>query len=141
LTDANQPIAHTKHGDLTLDQIGEMQPGMARLMLEVSERFWVLYFAAKGGNCRLARHEFSETRKTLHIAGVVRPKYTESLARFEAEQLTPLEAAIEAKDWASFEAAYRAAVDTSNDRHREFGKDYIVWQVPDAPPPYLRVTG
>jgi hypothetical protein len=139
MTDDPTHIARTKHGDLTLDEIGEMQPGMARLMLEVSERFWILYFAAKGANWKLARHELSETRKTLRIAGVVRPKYTESLAVFESEQLAALEAAIAAQDWSSFEAAYRAAVDVSNERHREFGKEYIEWQVPDAPPPYLRL--
>ena len=44
------PIAHTKHGDLALDQIAEMMPGMARLMVEISDRYWIMYYAAKGGN-------------------------------------------------------------------------------------------
>lgn len=140
MTDRTSPTAHTKHGDLTLDEIAEMQPGMARLMLEVSERFWILYFAAKGGNWDLARHEFSETRKTLRTAGVVRPKFTEALAAFESEQLAALEASIKAKDWSAFDAAFRAAVDTGNEKHRELGYEYIEWQVPDSPPPYLRVT-
>jgi hypothetical protein len=138
--DGEPPTAHTKHGDLTLDEIGEMQPGMARLMLEVSERFWILYYAAKGGNWELAKHEFSETRKTLRIAGVVRPKYTQSLAEFEGEELATLEASIAAQDWDAFAVAYRDAVDASNELHRLFGYAYIEWQVPDSPPPYLRVT-
>ncbi len=135
------PIARTKHGDLTLDEIGEMQPGMARLMLEVSERFWILYHAAKGANWDLARHEFGETRKTLRIAAQVRPKYQEPLAAFEAEQLKAVETAIREKDWDAFDGAFRAAVDTGNEKHREFGYEYIEWQVPETPPPYLRVTG
>jgi hypothetical protein len=140
LADGTSPTAHTKHGDLTLDEIAEMQPGMARLMLEVSERCWILYFAAKGGNWELARHEFSETRKTLRTAAVVRPKYTEALAQFESEQLTGLESSIKTKDWISFDAAFRAVVDAGNENHRDLGYEYIEWQIPDSPPPYLRVT-
>ena len=141
MVDGMSPTAHTKHGDLTLDEIAEMQPGMARLMLEVSQRFWILYFAAKGGNWDLARHEFSETRKTLRMAAQVRPKYGEPLGAFESEQLAALEASIKAKDWSEFDDAFRAAVDTGNARHRELGYEYIEWQVPDTAPRYLRVTG
>src|SRR5207302_1242773 len=42
--------ATTKHGTLTVDEIAAMQPGMARLMDELSRRYWVLYYAAKAGN-------------------------------------------------------------------------------------------
>jgi len=140
MADHDPPIARTKHGDLTLDQIGEMQPGMARLMVEVSDRYWLLYYAAKGGNWDLARHELSELRKTLRLAGVVRPKYVESLAQFEAERLEPLAATVQTRAWDDFEAAYRRATDDANGRHREFGYDYIEWRLPDEPPAHLRLT-
>src|SRR2546430_6336145 len=39
--------AATKHGTLTVDELAAMQPGMARLMDELSRRYWVLYYAAK----------------------------------------------------------------------------------------------
>src|SRR3972149_3063752 len=44
----------TKHGAITLEQLAEMQPGMARLMDEYAQRFWTMYYAAKGGNWALA---------------------------------------------------------------------------------------
>jgi hypothetical protein len=134
------PVAHTRHGDLSLDQIGEMMPGMARLMVEVSDRYWIVYYAAQGGNWALARHEFNEMRKTLRMAGLVRPKYQESLARYEAEQLAPLEQTIRACDFASFDEAFRRGADVANERHREFGYECIEWTLPDAPPRHLRLT-
>ena len=136
----SSPIAHMKHGDLTLDQIAEMQPGMARLMVEVSDRHWILYYAAKAGNWELARHEFGEMRKTLRMAAVVRPKYQESLERFESEQLKPLEDAVRAKDIGAFEEAFRRTTDSANENHREFGYQYIEWQLPPTPPAHLRLT-
>lgn len=138
--DGPSPVAHTKHGDLTLDQIGEMQPGMARLMVEVSDRYWLLYYAAQSGNWELARHECSELRKTLRIAGVVRPKYAEPLAAFDADFLKPLEQAVRSRDWPAFDAAYRATTAAANERHREFGYDYIEWQLPAHPPGHLRLS-
>ena len=134
------PIAHTKHGDLSLDQIAEMMPGMARLMVEVSDRYWIMYYAAKGGNWEMARHEFSEMKKTMQMAGVVRPKYQEPLAGFIAEKLKPIEDAIRAKDWAAFEAAYHDTAGAANEMHGEFGYGYIEWRLPDEPPRHLRLT-
>jgi hypothetical protein len=137
--DSASPVAHTKHGDLSLDQIAEQMPGMARLMVEISDRYWIMYYAAKGGAWDLARHEFGELRKTMQQAGVVRPKYAEPLAGFIAEKLKPLEAAIRAKDWAAFEAQFRDTADAANEMHVEFGYNYIVWQLPDEPPKHLRL--
>src|SRR3972149_1122522 len=116
-----------------------MMPGMARLMMEISDRFWLLYYAAQAGAWELARHEFSEMRKTMQMAGIVRPKYKEPLEGFIAEKLKPLEEAIRAKDWPAFEAAYRETVEAANEMHQEFGYEYIVWRLPDTPPPHLRL--
>lgn len=138
--DSDAPVARTKHGEISLDQIAEMLPGMARLMVEISDRWWVLYYAAKGGNWMLARHEFSELRKTMQMAGVIRPKYAEPLAGFISEKLKPVEDAIRAKDISVLEAAFREATDAANEMHGELGYTYIVWQLPDTPPPHLRLT-
>jgi len=139
LADDPSPVAHTRHGDLTLDQIAEMMPGLARLMVEISDRFWLLYYAAKAGSWDLARHEFGEMRKTMQMAGLVRPKYQEPLEGFMAEKLKPLEQAIRAKDWPVFEAAFRETADAANEMHQEFGYGYIHWQLPHAPPPHVRL--
>ncbi|MBI4497722.1 MAG: hypothetical protein HY689_07490 [Chloroflexi bacterium] len=134
------PKAHTKHGDLTLDQIGEIQPGMARLMLEISERYWIVYYAAQAENWELARHELSELRKTMQIAQLVRPKYQETLTQFDADYLKPLLDAVRAQDWPAFNAAYRRGVDGANEYHHTFGYGYIEWQLPDVAPPHLRLA-
>ncbi len=139
--DDGAPVAHTTHGDLTLDQLAEMQPGMARLMVEVSDRSWLLFYAAQGGNWELARHEFGELRKTMQIAALARPKYREPLEQFQADSLKPLEEAIRARDWSAFEGAYRHAIDAANEKHREFGYEYIEWRLPDSPPQHLRLSG
>ena len=134
------PTAHTKHGDLTLDQIAECLPGMSRLMVEVSDRYWILYYAAKAGKWDLARHEFSELRKTLRLAALTRPRYQEPLDQFDAEYMKPLEQAIRAKDWPAFDGAYQKGIDGTNENHRTLGYSYIEWQLPDTPPPHLRLA-
>ncbi len=139
MTQDRSPVAHTKNGDLTLDQLGEIQPGMARLMLEISERYWIMYYAAQAENWELAHHEFRELRKTNQIAATVRPKYHQSLAEYDSEYLVPLDAALHAKDWQAFEAAYHRGVDGANEMHRVLGYPYIEWQLPETPPPYLRL--
>ncbi len=137
---ATGPVAHTKHGDLTLDQIADMQPGMARLMLEVSERYWIIWYAARAENWELAHHEFRELRKTNQIAAQVRPKYKEPLADYDAEYLKPLDEALRARNWKAFAAAYCRGIEGANDAHRRFGYPYIEWQLPDTPPPHLRLA-
>ena len=75
MTHDDQPVAHTSHTDITLDQLGEIQPGLARLMSEVSNRYWILYYAAQGGNWKLATLQSSELQKALNIGVITRPKY------------------------------------------------------------------
>src|SRR5207237_147313 len=64
--------ATTKHGTLTVDEIAAMQPGMARLMDELSRRYWVLYYAAKAGNWELAAYMERESEKSLQTASAAR---------------------------------------------------------------------
>lgn len=134
------PVAHTRYGDLTVDQLAEIQPGMARLMQEISERAWVLYYAAEAENWGMARHQLGELRKATQIAGLVRPKYRESLAQFDAEFLKPVEEAVRTKDCSAFARAFQRAIAGANESHRNFGYAYIEWQLPATPPPYLRLS-
>ena len=36
-------VAKTKHGEMTLDQIADIQPGLARLMAEISDAYWYAF--------------------------------------------------------------------------------------------------
>jgi hypothetical protein len=139
MTVDNAPVGRSKHGELTLDQLCELQPGMARFMMEVSDRFSIMYYAAKAGAWQMARHQYSEMKKALQMAGMTRPKYAEPLAGFTAEKLKPVEDAIRANDWSAFDEKFREAADAANEMHGEFGYEYIIWQLPDEPPKHLKL--
>jgi len=129
--------AATKHGPLTVDEIGEALPGGARLMDELSRRYWVLYYAAKAGNWDLARYMEKESEKLLRIMAKVRPKYAQDLEVFIREDLGPVVRAIEAKDWSSFEPAYRRGIEASDVYHDKYNKGFLRFRLPDHPPEWF----
>jgi len=132
--------ATTKHGTLSVDDIAAMQPGMARLMDELSRRYWILYYAAKAGNWDLARYMEKEAEKTLRTASVARPKYRDDIGAFVRDRLGPLGAAIDRKDWAAFDAAYRRGIADSDMYHDKYNKRFIRFRLPDHPPEWLDLT-
>jgi hypothetical protein len=83
-------VVKTKHGELTLEQLAEVQPGLARLMKEIGDRFHVLYYAAKGGNWKLAEHEQKVTISILKVGATLRPKYHQDINTFIQSYLHPL---------------------------------------------------
>jgi len=129
--------AATKHGTLTVDELAAMQPGMARLMDELSRRYWVLYYAAKAGNWELAGYMERESEKILQTASVARPKYREDIAAFLRNRFGPVASAIEAKDWRAFDAAYRYGIEDSNMYHDKYNKRFIRFRLPDHPPEWF----
>src|SRR2546422_11771863 len=102
--------ATTKHGALSVDQIAVMQPGMARLMDELSRRYWTLFYAAKARNWGLASYMVKESEKTLKTAAVARPKYADDIGVFVREALGAIGRAVESKDWSAFAQAYRKGI-------------------------------
>ncbi len=129
--------AATKHGELTVDEIGEMMPGGARLMDEFGRRYWALFYAARAGNWDLARYMARESEKLLAFMGTARPKYAADLEAFLKENLAPLSAAIEAHDWAAFESAYRRGIEASDVYHAKYKKGFLRFRLPDHPPEWL----
>jgi hypothetical protein len=129
--------ATTKHGTLTVDEIAAMQPGMARVMDELSRRYWVLYYAAKAGNWELADYMERESEKLLKTASLARPKYREDIASFVRDRLGPIARAIQSKDWDSFDAAYRHGIEDSNMYHDKYNKRFIRFHLPDHPPEWF----
>ena len=129
----------TKHGAMTLEQIAEMQPGMARLMVEYAQRFWTMFYAAKAGNWPLAKYSHSEMMKLGRIVPVVRPKYADGMREFEAAFMGPLAAGIAARDWTAFETAYRRAVGGSDEFHDRYAKPFIRFRLPPEAPPLLEM--
>ena len=129
--------ATTKYGTLTVDEIAAMQPGMVRLMDELSRRYWVLYYAAKAGNWELAGYMERESEKVLETASVARPRYRDDIAAFLRNRFGPLAEAIEAKDWPSFDEAFRRGIDDSNTYHDKYNKRFIRFRLPDHPPEWF----
>ncbi len=126
-----------KHGELTIDQLVDIQPGLARLMAEVSDAWWIAFYAAKGGNFALARYSVRKTSNLLKVGAVTRPKYEKWIAQYEKEAIAPVLAAVEAKDFARFQAAFAAASDLANKMHVEVGHPEIVWKLPPEAPKHL----
>lgn len=129
--------ATTKHGTLTVDEIAAMQPGSARLMDELAHRFWVLYYAAQGGNWPLAAYMEKESEKLLKTMAMARPKYAADLEAFTVDSLGPLARAIESKDFGAFDDAYRSAVEASDGYHAKYNKGFIGFRLPDRPPEWF----
>lgn len=129
--------ATTKHGALSVDQIAAMQPGMARLMDELSRRYWTLFYAAKAKNWELASYMLKESEKTLKTAAVARPKYADDIAAFVRETLGPIGKAIESSDWSAFEKAYRRGISESDRLHDKYNKSFLRFRLPDHPPEWF----
>jgi hypothetical protein len=133
-------VAKTKHGEMTLDQLAEIQPGMARLMKEIGERYHILYYAAKGGNWRLAQHEVKQIDALMKVGGTSRPKYSHDLASFIQSNLGPIGEAIGSQDWAKFEAAFKDGITESNKLHEKYGYGFIRYVLPKSPPESYDLT-
>src|SRR2546426_10860132 len=86
--------ATTKHGGLTVAEIAAMQPGMARLMDELSRRHWTLFYAAQARNLALAHYMAKEAQKILTTASVARPKYSDAIPAFVRDTFGSITAAI-----------------------------------------------
>jgi hypothetical protein len=125
---------------MTLDELGMTQPGLARIMPEISIRIWKLYYAGKARNWPLARFQLKEAINLMEVGAFVRPKYEVNMAKFIDEDAGPVSKAIEAGDWEAFDAAFREMVDKANAYHDEYDKPFIRWRIPDHEPPDLDMT-
>ncbi|MHB8246676.1 MAG: hypothetical protein ACYDGN_15265 [Acidimicrobiales bacterium] len=133
-------LADNGKAKLTLDELAGIQPGMARLMVEVSDRMWKCYHAGRARNRPLARYQLSEATKILKAAAVVRPKYAESMQQFIGEEMASLRAAVEGEEWGRLEEVFAEVVSATNRYHDQFDKGFIVWKVPAEPPSDLDLS-
>lgn len=127
-------IVNNGKRDLTIDELATTQPGLDRLMAEIGPRMHRLYFAGVEGNWRLAEYFFKSVVKQLKLCAFSRPKYEAHISAYLTEDCEPVRAAIRAHDGTAFEAAYSTMVRRANDYHDDWGKPYIHWVCPAAPP-------
>jgi hypothetical protein len=130
----------SRHGELSLDQLVELQPGLGRLMPEVSRRYWILFYAAERGHWELAGYQWRALQNLFAIGAMVRPKMAKHLQAFQAGAMLQLEKAIKDHDWPSFETAFRQGIELANRMHRITDHREIRWQLPPEPPLDLDLT-
>lgn len=129
--------AKTPYGELTIDQLAEIQPGMGAVMKEVGERFTQTYYAARGGNWKLAAHHLNQLRSAFRTGKATRPKFAEDLTTFDKEYLQPIFKGIRDKDWKQFEEAFRRGEVGSDVYHDKWGYPHIRYVLPKDPPSNL----
>ncbi|MEW6297990.1 MAG: hypothetical protein AB1671_09660 [Thermodesulfobacteriota bacterium] len=127
------------HREMTLEEIAIIQPGLGRIMPEIGQRTWKLYYAAKEGHWALAKFQWEEIKGLMELGGFTRPKHEEALNQFLREDWPPVGKAIEGQDFQAFEAAFHRAIEQANAYHELKDKPFIRWKLPSEPPPDLEL--
>jgi hypothetical protein len=131
---AEETKGRSRHVELTIDQLVELQPGLGRLMPEVGRRYWVLFYAARGGNWALAVHQLRQIQHLFVVGATTRPKMAKHLQAFAQGTLAGLQQALDAHDWPAFDRLYREGVDSANRYHVAVQHPEIRWRLPTTPP-------
>ncbi len=125
---------------MTIEDLVMVQPGLARIMPEIGDRTWKLYYAAKAGNWPMAKFQWKETRGLFELGAFMRPKHEEAINQYLQENWSTLEGPIEKEDFAAFEKAFNECIDMANAFHELKDKPYIRWKLPEMPPHDLDLT-
>jgi hypothetical protein len=141
---AEQPgddyVIDTGKGSFNLADLGALLPGMAEIMPLVGDRIWKCYYAGRAGNRVLAAFQLKEAVNLMRKGAVLRPKYAGNIERFIEKKVAVVSQAIEAENWAAFEDAFNAMVESANHYHEFYDKGFLRWKVPGTPPPDLDMT-
>lgn len=124
----------SRHVELSLDQLVELQPGLGRLMPEIGRRYWILYYAAQGGNWELAGYQLRQIAHLFRIGATTRPKMARYLEAYQQGTLDPLASAIETRDWQTFDHLYRRGMESANQFHEVTNHPEVRWKLPGDPP-------
>jgi hypothetical protein len=127
-------IINTSHGNITLAQLAEIQPGLGTVMMEYANRFWSMYYAANSGNWDLAAYQMKEALEIQEVGETTRPARAPMLKAFESSFLEPLNNTINAKNFSAFQTAYNNTVGGCNNCHAASGFPYIKYTLPSSPP-------
>jgi hypothetical protein len=126
--------------ELTLNELAETQPGMARLMVELSPRMSKCWWATRYENYELATFQLSEATKLLKTSVIVRPKYRDDMYSFIDSHISKLKNLLIEKDSEGFFKEFDSMVKSANQLHERFNKGFIVWKVSERPPEDLDLT-
>ena len=108
-----------------VDELRSALPKFAIPMREVGDRFQNMYFAAKGGNWALAAYMSKYMNNSMNPASVTKPAEYKVWKNFYDTTFTPVNNAIQAKDWKGFDAAYTTVINDCNGCHEGMGYGFI----------------
>lgn len=114
---------------LTLDDLAALHGGIARQMLEISERTNRCHDACVARNARVARHQLSELIKVLRLCVKFRPDYEQVIATFTERDLSPLRELIKDEAWDRVDETWAELVAAVNQAHEETNHGYLVFQL------------
>jgi hypothetical protein len=120
--------------DQQLKTLAGIQPGLGTVMIEYGTRFGIMYYSAKGGNWKFAEYQLKEMTEIQEVGETTRPPRAKGLKMFESGMLTPIGAAIQAKDFKKFDTAFQAAVNGCNGCHAAEGFPFIKYVLPKTNP-------
>jgi len=136
--DISKVIVPTKHNkELTISDIAKIQPGLGVVMMEFGHRFYIVYYAAKAKNWKLAEYELNELIEAQEVVEITRPKYKDALKKFENDYLKRLLSTIKAQNWKNFITIYELTTKACNSCHIKTGHPYIQYKLPKTPPLFL----
>lgn len=132
-------VGRHKGGQLTIDQLAQIQPGLGQLMPQISDRYWIMYYAARAANWPLAHYQLRQMEHLFKIARTTQPKWAGFMTAFQETHLAAIEDSIRSQDWPAFETAYRRGVEAANAYHRATQHPEIEWRLPAEPPAHLEL--
>jgi len=117
-----------------LNDVINVLPKFAIPMREVGDRFQNMYFAAKGGNWALAYYMSKYMNGAMNPAKITKPDEYPMWSGFYESSMGPVNKAIFAKDFATFEKKYVEALDSCNACHSAMGYGFIKVKRLTTPP-------
>lgn len=108
-----------------LKDVIDVLPKFAIPMREVGDRFQNMYFAAKAGNWGLAYYMSKYMNGAMNPAKVTKPNEYPLWSGFYNDTFAPVNKAIVAKDFATFEKEYTAVIKSCNECHKAMGYGFI----------------
>ena len=124
--------------DEKLKTLAGIQPGLGTVMIEYSNRYSDMYYAAKSGNWPLVAYQLKEALEIQEVGETTRPARADALKAFEQSFLDPIGKAIQAKDFEQFDTAFRQVSKAATGAMPPWGSPTSTTNFQAAPPPHSR---
>lgn len=124
----------------SIEELSSLAPGLGTIMPDIGIRTWKLFYAAEAGNWPMANFQAREIRGLFARGAFTRPNFEADLKTYVDDVWSEIQEAIKNQNFAEFKVVFDEAVASANDYHVSTKRPYIVWKLPDYPPPDLDLT-